>query len=60
MLDHHFETLKVFFRIVVSLDEDVIELILEQNNSNSITYKITPGAFTIKDISVTVYTMGDH
>ena len=35
------------------------QLILKQYNSNFVTYKITPGVYTIKDLSEAVYTMGE-
>ena len=40
-----------YFRFIVGLDEDDIGLILEQNISNFVTYNITLGNYTIKDIS---------
>ena len=46
--------------IVVGLHEDDIQLILKQNNSSFVTYLLSPGIFTIEDISKAVYTMGDH
>ena len=49
-----------YFRIVVGLDDYDIQLILSQNNSNFITYEITPVIYTIKDTSEAVYTIGDH
>ena len=51
MLDHHFEILKKNLRIVVSLDEDGIQLLPKQYNSYSITNELLPGIYTIKDIS---------
>ena len=49
-----------YLRIVVGLDEDVFQLILKQYNSFFINYELSPGIYTIKDISEAVYTMGDH
>ena len=52
-----FET---YLRIVVDSDEDDIQLILKQHNSNFVNYGISPGIYTIKDIPEAVYTEGDH
>ena len=40
-----------YLRILSSLDENDIQLILKQYNSKFITYKIPPGVYTIKDLS---------
>ena len=40
-----------FFRIVVRSDEKDIQLILKQYNSHFVTYELTPGNYTIQDIS---------
>ena len=42
------------------MDEDNFQLILKQCNSNFVTYEISPGIYSIEDISGAVYTMGDH
>ena len=55
-----FRDFESYLRIVVGLDEGDIQLILKQNNSNFVTYELSPGIYTIKDISEAVYTMGDH
>ena len=55
-----FRDFESYLRIVVGLDEDVILLILKQYNSNFVTYELSPGIYSIKDISEVVYTMGDH
>ena len=48
-------------KIVVGLDEDDdIQLILKQYNSNFVTYELSPGFYSIRDISEVVYTMGEH
>ena len=47
-------------RIVVSSDEEYIQLILKQYNSNFVTYDLSPGIYTIEGIADVVYTMGDH
>ena len=47
-------------RIVVGLDEEDIQLILKEYNSHFITYEITPGIYTIQDISDTIHTFSGH
>ena len=47
-------------RIVVGFEEDDIQLILEQYNTNSATYVLDPGIYTIKDLQKAVYPLGDH
>ena len=42
------------------MDEDGIQLILKQNNSNFVTYEIPPGIYSIDVTSNDVYRMGDH
>ena len=42
------------------MDEDDIQLILKQYNSNYLTHEISPGIYSIKDFSQVAYTMGDH
>ena len=49
-----------YLRIVVGLDEDDSQLILKQNNSQFITYQLSPGIYSIKNASETVYTKGDR
>ena len=46
--------------MVFGLDENDIQLILKQYNSHFISYELSPGIYTTKDISEVVYTMGDH
>ena len=55
-----FRDFESYLRIVVGLDEDDIQLILKQYNSNFVTYEKLPGIYSVKDISEVVYTMGDH
>ena len=47
-------------RIVIGLDEDDIQLYLKQYNSRFVSYKLTPGFYTIKNIAKAVYLFGDH
>ena len=49
-----------YLRIVVGMDDHDIQLILKPCNSNFVTYEITPGIYSIEDVSEAVYTMGDH
>ena len=55
-----FRDFESYLRIVVGLDEDNIQLILKQCISDFVVYELSPGTYTIKDISEAVYTMGDH
>ena len=41
------------------MDQDDTQLILKHYNSKFITYKKTPSIYLNRDISETVYTMGD-
>ena len=50
-----FRDFESYLRLVVGLDEDDIQLILKQYNSNFVTYEITPGIYTFKDISEAIY-----
>ena len=51
-----FRDFESFLRIVIGLDEEDIQLILNEYNSHFITYELTPGIYSIQDISDTVYT----
>ena len=55
-----FRDFENYLRFVVGLDEDDFLLILKQYNSNFITYKLTPGIYSIEIFSEAVYSMGDH
>ena len=55
-----FRDFESYLRIVVGLDEENIQLILEEYNSHFITYEITPGIFTIQDISDAIQTFSGH
>ena len=46
-----FRDFEKYLRILVGLDEKDIQLILKQYNSHFITYELTPGMYTIQDIS---------
>ena len=47
-------------RIVVGLDEEDIQLSLKQYNSHFITFELTPGIYTIQEISSTIHTFSGH
>ena len=55
-----FQEFESYLRIAVGLDEEDIQLILKQCNSHFITYYLTPGVYTIQDISDTVHTFSGH
>ena len=50
-----FQDFESFLRTQIDLVEDDIELVLEEYNSNFITYELTPGIYTFKDISEALY-----
>ena len=47
-------------RIVADLSEEDIQLILKEYNSHFITYELTPGIYSIQDISDTIHTFSGH
>ena len=49
-----------YLRLVVGLDEEDIWLILKEYNSHFITYELTPGNYTIQDISNAIQTFSGH
>ena len=55
-----FRDFENYLRRVVELDEDNILLILKQYNSNFVTYELSPGIYSIKNISEVLCTMSDH
>ena len=54
-----FRDFESYLRIVVGLDDEDIQLILK-NNSHFITYELTPGIYTIQDISDAIQTFSGH
>ena len=46
-----FQDFERFLRTEVDLVEDDIKLVLDEHNSSFITYEISPGIYTFKDIS---------
>ena len=55
-----FRDFESYLRTVFGLDEEDILLILKQYNSHFVTYELTPGIYTIQDISDTIHTFGGH
>ena len=55
-----FRDFESFLRIVVGLDEEDIRLILKQYKSHFITYELTPGIYTLRDISDAIHTFSGH
>ena len=55
-----FRDFESYLRIVVGLDEKDIQLILKEYNSHFITYELTPGIYTILDISDSIQTFSGH
>ena len=50
-----FRGFESYLRIVIGLDEKDIQLILKEYNSYFMTYELTPGIYSIQDISDTIY-----
>ena len=50
-----FQDFESFLRTQIDLVEDDIKLVLDEYNSNFITYELTPGIYTFKDISEALY-----
>ena len=55
-----FRDFESYLRIRVDLDEKDIQLILKEYNSHFITYELSPGIYTIQDISDAVHTFSGH
>ena len=55
-----FRDFESYLRIVVGLDEEDIQLILKQYISHLITCELTPGIWTIQDISDAIHTFSGH
>ena len=55
-----FRDFESYLRIVVGLDEADIQLILKEYSSHFITYELTPGIYTIQDISDDIQTFSGH
>ena len=55
-----FRDFESYLRIVVGLDAENIQLSSKQYNSQFITFELTPGIYTIQDISDAVHTFAGH
>ena len=55
-----FRNFESCLRIRVGLDEEDIQLILEKYNSHFITYELSPGIYTIPEISDVIRTFSGH
>ena len=55
-----FRDFESYLRLVIGLDEKDNQLILKEYNSHFITYELTPGIYTIKDISDAIQTFSGH
>ena len=55
-----FRDFETYLRIGVGLDEEDVQLILREYNSHFKTYELSPGVYTIQDISDTVHTFSGH
>ena len=50
-----FQDFECFLRTQIELVEDDIKLVLDEYNSNFVTYEITPGIYTFKDVSEALF-----
>ena len=55
-----FRDFESFLRIVIGLHEEDIQLILKQYYSHFVTYELTPGIYTIQDISDGAHTFSGY
>ena len=55
-----FRDFESYLRLVIGLDEGDIQLILKEYNSHFITYELSPGIYTIQDISDAIQTFSGH
>ena len=55
-----FQDFESYLRIRVGLNEEDIQLILKDYNSHFITYELSSGIYTIRDISDAVHTFSGH
>ena len=55
-----FREFESYLRLVVGLEEEDIQLLMKENISDFVSFKITTGIYAIKDISAAVYTHIDH
>ena len=55
-----FRDFESYLRLVIGLDEEDIQLILKEYNSHFVTYQLTPGIYTMQDISDAIKTFSGH
>ena len=55
-----FRDFESFLGMTGDLNEDDIQLILKQYNSNFVTYELDTGNYTIEDLQKAVYPLGGH
>ena len=55
-----FRDFESYLRLLIGLDEEGIQLILKEYNSHFITYELTPGIYTIQDVSEAIKTFSGH
>ena len=55
-----FRDFESYLRLVIGLDEEYIQLTLKEYNSHFITYQLTPGIYTMQDISGAIKTFSSH
>ena len=55
-----FRDFESYLRLVVGLDEEDLQLILKEYNSHFITYQLTPGIYTMQDVSGAIKTFSGH
>ena len=55
-----FRVFESYLRLVVGLDEEDIQLILKEYISHFITYELTPGIYSIQDISDSIHAFSGH
>ena len=55
-----FRDFESYLRLVIGLDEEDIQLILKEYNSHFITYQLSPGIYTMQDISDAIKTFSGH
>ena len=55
-----FRDFESYLRIIGDLAEEDIQLLLKEYNSHFITYELTPGIYSVQDISDTIHTFSGH
>ena len=55
-----FRDFESYLRLVIGLDDEDVQLILKEYNSHFITNELTPGIYTIQDITDAIQTFSGH